>query len=348
MRTLVAALLLTICASFAPKKRHGVRLPTKCLLAKHRKPSTNHVTDKIAAIEHSLFKLLQQEDYSMNDRIKLTKQLVKLKDVQRDEILHRATKIIRNQRGSRSHYCSAIPFNETDSDHEKRAISGEMLSEQTIVIETNLNLSHPLQLIVLSDTHGLEHQLPALLPDAHVLIHCGDYTGNQYENNLDAYLAQQSHIPLQWVLRGNHDAHNDVFRKSGAVYITKPTQMTLPNGVSFEIHPFRRKQTPVHIVSTTECCHVVLTHEPPFGTLDKTYLGERVGSIPLLHAIQGVPVAPCLWLCGHIHEARGCEWISFGQQGGGNNGTTAVVNAANANSGMAERIVHGPVMITLV
>jgi predicted phosphodiesterase len=340
MRTLVAALLLTISASFAPRKRHaGVRLPTNCL-AKHKKPSTNHVTIKIAAVEHALFKILQQGDYSIKDRIKLTKRLVKLKDVQRDEILQQATKSLRYQHGSRSPHCSTNQADKTDSGYEKSAISGQILSERTITIETNLNLSHPVQLIVLSDTHGLEHQLPDLLPDAHLLIHCGDYTGNHYENNLDAYLAQQSHIPIQWVIRGNHDAHNDVFPKSGAIYITKPTNVTL-HGVSFEMHPFRRKQTPVH-VSTD--CHVLLTHEPPFGTLDQTYLGERVGSIPLLHAIQDVPVAPCLWLCGHIHEARGCEWTSFGQEGNG----TAVVNAANANSGMAERIVQGPVMIKLV
>lgn len=44
---------------------------------------------------------------------------------------------------------------------------------------------------------------------------------------------------------------------------------------------------------------------------------------------------------GHIHEGRGSEKVSFGLS----SRETLVVNAANANSGRANSIRHGPVVI---
>ena len=48
-----------------------------------------------------------------------------------------------------------------------------------------------------------------------------------------------------------------------------------------------------------------------------------------------------MWLCGHIHEASGAERVRFGRGAA----ATVVVNAANANPGLAKRLVLGPVVV---
>jgi len=52
---------------------------------------------------------------------------------------------------------------------------------------------------------------------------------------------------------------------------------------------------------------------------------------------------PYLWLCGHIHEARGSETVKFGLSPR----ETLVVNTANADEGRASRIDAGPVVIDI-
>jgi Icc-related predicted phosphoesterase len=52
---------------------------------------------------------------------------------------------------------------------------------------------------------------------------------------------------------------------------------------------------------------------------------------------------PHLWLCGHIHEGRGSEKVTFGLSPR----ETLVVNAANANTGMASFIKYGPVVVDI-
>lgn len=49
-----------------------------------------------------------------------------------------------------------------------------------------------------------------------------------------------------------------------------------------------------------EAIDVLISHGPPRGYLDKTFLGESVGSYSLLEAIN--KVKPSLVICGHIHE----------------------------------------------
>ena len=75
--------------------------------------------------------------------------------------------------------------------------------------------------------------------------------------------------------------------------------------------------------------------------------------------IRVAPV-PIRRLCGHIHESRGTIRHSFGQHNNDNKGSithhqyhdggdreTLVVNAANANCGIAKRLNHGPAVLQL-
>lgn len=228
-----------------------------------------------------------------------------------------------------------------------RPIHGASLSEQVLTVTRRSNIPTRLRMVVLSDTHGYESQFLkyandksgsfAKLPDADVLIHCGDFFAPG--RHLDAFFAAQTHIPTHIVVRGNHDPQQYSF--STAQYITKRQTVTLEDGTIFEARPFLRSRSPQ--ATLPENCDVLMTHEPPFGICDQTYRKERVGSLTLRHAVESSDVPPALWLCGHIHEGRGAVWHSFSSSA-----STVVVNAANANSGKARRVVTGPVVIDLV
>lgn len=70
--------------------------------------------------------------------------------------------------------------------------------------------------------------------------------------------------------------------------------------------------------------------------------GERGGSAALRAAVRRAPAKPRLWLCGHIHEARGAARARFG---GRAERATLVVNAASANSGRARTLEHGATVV---
>ena len=199
-----------------------------------------------------------------------------------------------------------------------------------------------LRLVVLSDTHGFETQLPPTLPDGDVLVHAGDWWGADCK--LDEYLAAQPH-PHKLVIRGNHDPHKADFSRSGAIYATTAATAEAC-GVRFSLVPYTRK--PVKYVPE---CDVLVTHEPPHRVRDRCLRGTHVGSASLRSAVERMPAKPRLWLCGHIHEASGAaERVRFG--GGRGRGapapSTLVCNAANANDGYATRLVTVPTVIDLV
>ncbi len=66
---------------------------------------------------------------------------------------------------------------------------------------------------------------------------------------------------------------------------------------------------------------VLVSHHPPKGVVDKTFLGIRAGLNELREFIEKYD--PKLHLCGHIHEARGKELL----------GKTIVVNPGPLQKG---------------
>lgn len=66
---------------------------------------------------------------------------------------------------------------------------------------------------------------------------------------------------------------------------------------------------------------ILLSHTPPFSTLDKTFLGIRAGSRSVLKFIGEKKIDYCI--CGHIHEARGII----------RHGDTVILNAGSFANG---------------
>lgn len=176
----------------------------------------------------------------------------------------------------------------------------------------------PLRAVVISDTHGFEAALAKLpnpeapvpdetisdkkdaqylLPDADVLVHCGDFAANgsrmrQRESirRLDSFFAHQKHIKHKIIVRGNHDPDAPgrvLFKKSKALYATRPFGLKI-DGIKFALQPFsRRAHTALpQTMQNLANADVLISHEPPSGVLDLTYSGMRVGSKVLRHAVE--------------------------------------------------------------
>jgi len=64
----------------------------------------------------------------------------------------------------------------------------------------------------------------------------------------------------------------------------------------------------------TDPCEVLVTHEPPYGTLDVVPSGKHIGSQDILALMRRV--RPRVLTCGHVHESAGIETV----------GDTTVIN----------------------
>jgi len=186
------------------------------------------------------------------------------------------------------------------------------------------------------------------LPEGDVLLHLGDFAvdgGARHRlealERFDAWLSLQR-FDHKLVLRGNHDPFNAAFPRSNATLITQPTLATI-GGWTLSLVPFSRGGRLV-----VPPGDLIASHVPPKRILDRTYSGDRAGSSALRGAVERwTAPPPRVWLCGHIHEGRGCERVRFGGRGLHASRETLVINAANANSGRANRLVHGPVVLDL-
>jgi hypothetical protein len=128
------------------------------------------------------------------------------------------------------------------------------------------------------------------------------------------------------------------------------------NGVHFSLEPFSRRMAYRNIrrnvASTSPSdfpkCDILVSHEPPKHILDLTYHGFSAGSFHLKDLVERAENKPRMWLCGHIHESRGILSHKFQPDGADNEDeceATIVINASNANSGRANRIVSGAVVV---
>lgn len=215
-------------------------------------------------------------------------------------------------------------------------------------VHSLLPTSSRLRLVVISDTHGFETALTPdgqLLPPGDILLHLGDFAvdaGPRKKASLkafDQWLARQPH-PTKFVVRGNHDPRSMFFAESGATYITRPTTLAIA-GLVFSFCPHVSGGMSNRMAPRR--CDILCSHVPPKHILDTCFSGKHAGSATLRKAAEKMKTGPpVLWLCGHIHESRGACRHSFVPDR-----ETLVINAANANSGMAHSIEHAPVVLEI-
>ncbi len=68
-----------------------------------------------------------------------------------------------------------------------------------------------------------------------------------------------------------------------------------------------------------EVCDVLVSHEPPYGVLDRAWNGQHIGSRAVRELVERLK--PRVVVCGHVHESPGIERV----------GETVVVNCTMGN-----------------
>ncbi|MEN9361781.1 MAG: hypothetical protein RL095_3316 [Verrucomicrobiota bacterium] len=177
-------------------------------------------------------------------------------------------------------------------------------------------------LTLISDTHGAHSRLKIAECDA--LIHAGDFSaGRGGRDDLSGFLKWFAVQParVKILVAGNHDFYcqnfpaetRDLCGEAGVIYLQdeearagslrvwgSPWQpefgdwaFNLPRG-----SPLARMWSAI-----PEEIDILVTHGPPWGILDATRRGPRVGCEMLRHELERV--RPRLHLFGHIHEDAG-------------------------------------------
>jgi len=210
-----------------------------------------------------------------------------------------------------------------------------------------------LRIVCIGDTHGLHRNLD--LPAGDILIHAGDFLvdGRSVEqlDNFDDWLRSLS-FRYKLVIAGNHDTLFDKNPKVARKHLTHAIYLQ-DSGVRLEGLNFWG--SPVNSVLGDEWAFsrerliklrkhwnlipddtdVLITHEPPYGILDKTHvLGKHMGCLYLTGAL--LRVKPRLHVFGHIHGGYGREsaW-----------GRTILVNCAVINN--ERKLTNPPTVVEL-
>jgi len=171
-------------------------------------------------------------------------------------------------------------------------------------------LTNRINILHLSDTHGLHRQLPQL-PDADVIVHSGDFTMAGTGQEVFDFTNWFCDLPYRHkiFIAGNHD---DCLYGAELSGLDDNCHYLCNSGINIEGIKFygvpmfmeddMTRKYKEYLSGIPNDTDVLVTHQPPAGILD--YDGHRhYGSLELFEKIQ--IVCPRLHLFGHIHSAFG-------------------------------------------
>jgi Icc-related predicted phosphoesterase len=206
-----------------------------------------------------------------------------------------------------------------------------------------------MRLVVISDTHFMHDRIA--IPDADMLVHCGDSLGHgtlEELDELDRFLGTLPH-EYKILVAGNHDwcferdpeaarrlVRNAIYLEDAAVELGGTKFYGSPWQPWFLDWAFNLERgEPLREVwsKIPEDTEVLITHGPPYGVCDRTLRGELVGCEQLLERVQRVK--PKLHLFGHIHEGYGTVQTD----------ETLFVNASTCD--VRYRPINQPIVLTI-
>jgi Icc-related predicted phosphoesterase len=211
-----------------------------------------------------------------------------------------------------------------------------------------------LKAVIISDTHRQHDQI--ILPDGDILIHCGDFSNQGIEDDINKFiiwLEKQPH-KNKIVIPGNHDRYVErnlgksqvMFKCIGAELLIN--EFITIDGIKFYGSPYtpeffnwafmyNRQEAPKIWDKVPKDIDVLISHGPPWLILDQTIEGKNVGCNYLRATIE--IIAPKFSLFGHIHESYGQMALQHGQK------QTTYINASICNR--QYQPVNNPVVIDL-
>ena len=158
-----------------------------------------------------------------------------------------------------------------------------------------------MKILQISDTHNRHRQLTNL-PEADVIVHCGDFTENGTEEEVLDFLNWYIDLPYKYKIfvTGNHDLclwdAKDIEDLPENVFFLQDRGVTI-EGVKFFGIAYDHSESLI-----PEGTDIVITHEPPIMILDES-AGIHWGNVPLFKRIM--EVRPRYHLFGHAHESCG-------------------------------------------
>lgn len=176
-----------------------------------------------------------------------------------------------------------------------------------------------MKICAISDTHNLHNLMGgakpwSMLPDADVLVHCGDMTSRGTKEEFDRFInwfGKQEHKHKIFVA-GNHDRyleHNTPDLPDDIIYLHDES-VTI-DGVKFFGSPAHKKigDFPFGIEDgrgqfDAKFCDILITHGPPFGICDDEPMKREhhLGSKDILYQVKQID--PDIHLFGHVHYAE--------------------------------------------
>mgnify|MGYP003692111983 CR=1 FL=1 len=177
-----------------------------------------------------------------------------------------------------------------------------------------------MKLVLLSDTHG-QHENVAV-PDGDILIHAGDLSLRGTEKELTPFMDWFGALPHSYkiLIAGNHDFLAEKDPKAFQALL--PPNVIYLNDSGCEIEGIKIWGSPIqpwfhdwafnrmrgdaiqpHWDLIPMDTDILITHGPPFGTLDRTTSGNHVGCEVLAEKLAAIQ--PKLHVFGHIHESHG-------------------------------------------
>ena len=158
-----------------------------------------------------------------------------------------------------------------------------------------------MKILQISDTHNRHRQLTNL-PEADVIVHCGDFADNGTEEEVLDFLNWYIDLPYKYKIfvTGNHDLclwdAKDIEDLPENVFFLQDRGVTI-EGVKFFGIAYNHSERLI-----PEGTDIVITHEPPIMILDES-AGIHWGNVPLFKRIM--EVRPRYHLFGHAHESCG-------------------------------------------
>ena len=183
-----------------------------------------------------------------------------------------------------------------------------------------------MRLLCIGDLHNQINRLSSLEADADMIIVCGDlHNRGSAEEVRQVVEALAGLGPRVLIVPGNMDPIFSMRLWEEAGFISLHRRAICLDGLGFigmggmalrrERRPddeqrFYHQDEQVYRV-LAQCIAalkgpgrtIVVTHQPPFGILDTLYSGQPSGCHSLRRFLEDYQ--PDLFLCGHIHEARG-------------------------------------------
>lgn len=162
-------------------------------------------------------------------------------------------------------------------------------------------------ILCLSDTHGCHRRLRDL-PEADIVVHCGDFTNIGTEAEALDFLEWFCDLPHKHKLftLGNHDTclygakidgldENCHFLCNSGICIGGLNFY----GIPFFIEGFEDK----YAKAIPDGTDILISHQPPEGILDETEDITHFGSTSLLERIS--TIRPAYSIFGHVHPGYG-------------------------------------------